>query len=118
MGAAFAGGGLGWIVGALVSWHATRGADPPGWSDRSILLSAVLPIAILGVMMASSVRSAGFGPMIDGIRPRNHLLGPLGVLVWIDTAIGILTLIVVALHRASTGAREGLSSLVRDPDAA
>jgi hypothetical protein len=115
MGAAFAGGGLGWVVGALVSWHATQGTDPPGWSDRSILLSAVLPIAILGVMLASSVRSAEFGPMIDGIGPRNRLLGPLGALVWIDTAIGIITVVVVALRRASTGAREGRSSLVRDP---
>jgi hypothetical protein len=118
MGAAFTGGGVGWVVGALVSWHATRGTGPPGWSDRSILLSAVLPIAILGVMLASSVRSAEFGPMIDDIGPRNRLLGPLGALVWIDTAIGIITVLVVALRRASTGRREGLCSMVRDPGTA
>jgi hypothetical protein len=115
MGAAFAGGGLGWVIGALVSWYATRDADPPDTVDRWILLSAILPIAILGVMLATSVRSAEFGPMIEGIRLRNPQLGPLGALVWIDTAIGIITVVAVALRRASTGAREGRSSLVRDP---
>ena len=102
--AALAGGGIGWVAGALVGWRVTRDSRPTRPSERRVLLSAALPIAILGVSLASSVRDAAFGPMIDDVWRHDPLLGSLEAWVWLDTAIGILTVVVVALRRTSNEA--------------
>jgi hypothetical protein len=100
LGAGLVGGGLGWLTGTLVGWRATRDGDPPNSRERWLLFSAVLPIAIMGALAASSVRDATFGPMMDGVGPRHPLLARLEAFVWIDTAIGIVTVVAVALRRA------------------
>jgi hypothetical protein len=58
-------GGLGWCVGAVVTWRLARARPSASRVDVVLLVLGAAAVLWLGVSSAQSLRSSSFGPMID-----------------------------------------------------
>jgi hypothetical protein len=91
------GGGLGWVVGTLVGWRSARDAPEPDAVQRSLLVVAAIAIAMMGAVIVVTILGRQFGPSIDELtRHERHQLPTLAALYMVDTAIAVLTVLVLA----------------------
>ena len=72
-------------------------------------------IALLGIVIGSEIRATRFGPSIDDIRRRDPRLPPTAMIVYVDTALGVLTLLALTQRRSGGATR---SEAVSTPDGA
>ena len=86
------GGGIGWLLGAVVGWRAVRSESPPqpdagSWPIRILALGFVVTGAVV-------VRAIPSGPP-DLL---SYQAAPLRALVILDTTLAVVTLLVVSLR--------------------
>lgn len=92
------GGGLGWAVGARVGWRRAREA-PTDALQRSLLVIVAIAIVLMGASIVMTILGRQFGPSIDELtRHERHQLPTLAALYAIDTAIAMLTVLVLAVR--------------------
>jgi hypothetical protein len=92
-------GGLGWAVGTLVGWRHAREAPTPDAPQRSRLVIVAIAIVLMGATIVMTILGRQFGPSIDELtRHERHQLPTLAALYAIDTAIAMLTVVVLAVR--------------------
>jgi len=92
-------GGLGWCVGAVVTWRIAR-ARPSASRVDVVLLVLAVAVLWLGVSSAQSLRSSSFGPMIDQQGSLDEPLLPvIGVAYLVDGIVVAITLVGLAASR-------------------
>jgi hypothetical protein len=97
------GGGLGWIVGTLVGWRRMPKAPMPDALQRSLLVIAAIAIVMMGAATVVTILGRQFGPSIDELtRHERHQLPTLAALYAGDTAIAVLTVLMLAVRGSRT----------------
>ena len=92
-------GGLGWIAGTLAGWRRGREAPVPDALQRSLLVLVGIAIAVMGATTVVTILGHQFGPSIDQLtRHERHQLPTLAALYTVDTAVAMITVLVLAVR--------------------
>jgi hypothetical protein len=100
--AAAIGAGVGWVVGAVVTWRVARRRRAASRGDIALFVAGTAIVLFLGTWAAETVRSLSFGPMIDEPIPDRHLIPTVAKAFMLDAALAALTFLVLALTRTSS----------------
>lgn len=93
------GGGLGWMVGTIVGSRRAREAPMPDAVQRSLLVLVAIAIAMIGATTVVTILGHRFGPSIDELtRHERHQLPTLAALYAVDTAVAMVTVLVLAVR--------------------
>ena len=100
-------GGWGWIIGLALGWFGSLARQGPSKVARAVGVMVALAAAFLwfGLTSMSSARHGSFGPMIDDIGPNDPLRDRLAQSVAVDTAIVVVSLILLAAFAVVRGGR-------------
>ena len=110
-------GGWGWIIGLTLGWFGSLGRQGPSKVGRTVGIMLALAVGFLwfGLFSMRCARYGSFGPMIDDISAHDPLRDRLAQCVAVDTAIGVVSLILLAAFAVVRGGRRA-SSDGRSPD--
>ncbi|HET8525234.1 MAG TPA: hypothetical protein VFM81_01195 [Actinomycetota bacterium] len=102
-------GGLGWGIGAVVTWRLARERPPASRADVALLVLAAVAVLWLGISTAQSVRYANFGPMIDQEGSLHEPLLPvISAAFFVDGIVVAITLVGLAASRIFAAGRRRL----------
>ena len=107
------GGGLGWVVGTLVGWRLCGRRPMPDTLQRSLLVIIAIAFVMMGAATVMTILGHQFGPSIDELtRHERHQLPTLAALYAVDTAIAVVTVVMLAV-RGARDCHDGPSSAPR-----
>ena len=107
------GAGIGWCIGAGVGWWRSADLPGPGVTTRLLLGCLAAAALLVTVVVLHMLDDESFGPAIDEVSriDREVWIPLVAAAVFVDTALGLTTIVAVALRRGSAAVpRSGPSS--------